>query len=154
MLYLSCQIPKLSLFYFDPTKKKFLSQREKGGRGKDCGHKARDPRVGRIARCGGGGRIASFGRDPMWWALPKSAKQPFRLFHFYADTLAESKLSPVYSHKKSRLQLQPALLILVAAGCFFSNQFLEDLDKIWEMRKWIPDPTKPISPQQYYKHNK
>lgn len=28
----------------------------------------------------------------------------------------------------------------------FSNQFLEDLDKIWELRHWIPDPTKPILP--------
>lgn len=28
----------------------------------------------------------------------------------------------------------------------FSNQFLEDLDKIWELRQWIPDPTKPILP--------
>lgn len=24
----------------------------------------------------------------------------------------------------------------------FSNQFLEDLDKLWELRHYIPDPTK------------
>ena len=28
----------------------------------------------------------------------------------------------------------------------FSNHFFEDLDKIWELRHWIPDPTKPILP--------
>lgn len=35
---------------------------------------------------------------------------------------------------------------LVPLTVLFSNQFLEDLDKIWELRHWIPDPTKPILP--------
>ena len=37
-------------------------------------------------------------------------------------------------------------LFLVPLTVLFSNQFLEDLDKIWELRQWIPDPTKPILP--------
>ena len=28
----------------------------------------------------------------------------------------------------------------------FSNSFLRDLDLIWELREWIPDPTKPLLP--------
>ena len=28
----------------------------------------------------------------------------------------------------------------------FSNSFLKDLDLIWELREWIPDPTKPLVP--------
>ncbi len=32
---------------------------------------------------------------------------------------------------------------LVPAAVLFSNTFLEDLDKIWALREWIPDPTKP-----------
>ena len=35
---------------------------------------------------------------------------------------------------------------LVPLSVLFSNQFLKDLDKIWELREWIPDPTKPILP--------
>ena len=30
----------------------------------------------------------------------------------------------------------------VPYNVLFSNQFLEDLDKIWELRHWIPDPNK------------
>ena len=36
--------------------------------------------------------------------------------------------------------------LLVPLTVLFSNQFLEDLDKIWELRHWIPDPSKPILP--------
>lgn len=36
--------------------------------------------------------------------------------------------------------------LLVPLSVLFSNQFLKDLDKIWELREWIPDPTKPILP--------
>ena len=31
---------------------------------------------------------------------------------------------------------------LVDLSKVFSNQFLEDLDKIWKLRKFIPDPNK------------
>ena len=34
----------------------------------------------------------------------------------------------------------------VPPAVLFSNQFLEDLDKLWELRHWIPDPTKHILP--------
>ena len=39
-----------------------------------------------------------------------------------------------------------ASLLSVPPDVLFSNQFLEDLDKLWELRNWIPDPTKPILP--------
>ena len=35
---------------------------------------------------------------------------------------------------------------LVPAAVLFSNTFLEDLEKIWALREYIPDPTKPILP--------
>ena len=38
------------------------------------------------------------------------------------------------------------LQLLVPLSVLSSNQFLKDLDKIWELREWIPDPTKPILP--------
>lgn len=41
----------------------------------------------------------------------------------------------------------------VPPAVLFSNQFLEDLDKIWELRHWIPDPTKPILPPNLTKIN-
>ena len=31
----------------------------------------------------------------------------------------------------------------VAPSDIISNLFLEDLEKIWELRKWIPDPCNP-----------
>ena len=41
--------------------------------------------------------------------------------------------------------------VSVPLSDIFTNQFLEDLDKIWELRHWIPDPTKPINPHEYHK---
>ena len=32
----------------------------------------------------------------------------------------------------------------VAPNDILSNLFLEDLEKIWELRKWIPDPCSPF----------
>lgn len=49
-------------------------------------------------------------------------------------------------NNESRLQLQPALLFLVGSTVIFSHQFLNDIDRIWAMHEWIPDPTKPILP--------
>ena len=48
--------------------------------------------------------------------------------------------------KKNRSLTQPVLLILVGSDVIFSHQFLNDLDRIWTMREWIPNPTKPILP--------
>jgi len=31
----------------------------------------------------------------------------------------------------------------VAPSDIISNLFLEDLEKIWELKKWIPDPCNP-----------
>lgn len=38
------------------------------------------------------------------------------------------------------------LSLPVPRTVLFSNQLLEDLDKIWDLKYWIPDPTKPILP--------
>ena len=35
-------------------------------------------------------------------------------------------------------------VFLVAPSDIISNLFLEDLEKIWELKKWIPDPRNPI----------
>lgn len=49
--------------------------------------------------------------------------------------------------KTAKRCLRNCLAVLtVPPDVLFSNQFLEDLDKIWELRQWIPDPTKPILP--------
>jgi hypothetical protein len=42
------------------------------------------------------------------------------------------------SNKKGEDSLN--LLLFVPLNVLFSNQFLEDLDKIWELRKYIPNP--------------
>lgn len=39
---------------------------------------------------------------------------------------------------------------LVGSDAIFSHRFLEDLEKMWAMREWIPDPTKPILPNQLH----
>ena len=36
-----------------------------------------------------------------------------------------------------------AMLFCVPAVEVFSNQLLDDLDLLWELRYWIPDPTNP-----------
>ena len=41
--------------------------------------------------------------------------------------------SPVFSGKSA----------LVAPSDIISNLFLEDLERIWELKKWIPDPCNP-----------
>lgn len=48
--------------------------------------------------------------------------------------------------KKEKGERQKSFSHSVPLTVLFSNQFLEDLDKIWELRHWIPDPTKPILP--------
>lgn len=48
--------------------------------------------------------------------------------------------------KDKRLTINHLAFHSVPLTVLFSNQFLEDLDKIWELRQWIPDPTKPILP--------
>ncbi len=40
----------------------------------------------------------------------------------------------------------------VPLSILFSNSFLRDLDLIWELRTWIPDPTKPIVPPSIRAH--
>ena len=42
-------------------------------------------------------------------------------------------------------------LYCVPLSILFSNSFLRDLDLIWELRTWIPDPTKPIVPPNHIK---
>ena len=50
----------------------------------------------------------------------------------------------IMDNKKRRLLWSS--LFLVPAAVLFSNTFLEDLEKIWALREYIPDPTKPILP--------
>ena len=38
---------------------------------------------------------------------------------------------------------KPVLLPMPVWGDIISNLFLEDLEKIWELKKWIPDPCNP-----------
>lgn len=41
---------------------------------------------------------------------------------------------------------------VVPINVLFSNSFLKDLDLLWELREWIPDPTKPILPPNRLHH--
>lgn len=52
------------------------------------------------------------------------------------------------TYKKGKTAETPRVIsrLTVPLSVLFSNQFLKDLDKIWELREWIPDPTKPILP--------
>ena len=47
----------------------------------------------------------------------------------------------------ARARKKPAGIrgLLVPEAGIFSNQLLDDLEKIWELRYWIPDPTNPRS---------
>lgn len=46
------------------------------------------------------------------------------------------------------MNLQPfCFSAFVPLTVLFSNSFLQDLDLIWELREWIPDPSKPIFQQ-------
>ena len=35
------------------------------------------------------------------------------------------------------------LCFIVPRAVLFSNQFLHDLDVLWELHEWMPDPTNP-----------
>lgn len=55
----------------------------------------------------------------------------------------------VEKRKTAKRCLRNCLAVLtVPPAVLFSNQFLKDLDKLWELRYWIPDPTKPIIPSK------
>ena len=55
------------------------------------------------------------------------------------------------AEEKSKSGKARLLFRFVPLSDIFTNQFLEDLDKIWELRHWIPDPTKAINPHEYHK---
>ena len=47
------------------------------------------------------------------------------------------------NHQSKNLQsseIQPIRDFKVPLTTLFSNQFLRDLDLIWELREWIPNP--------------
>jgi len=50
------------------------------------------------------------------------------------------KASPRRKNKKALARYQ---CFSVAPSDILSNLFLEDLEKIWELKKWIPDPCNP-----------
>lgn len=54
--------------------------------------------------------------------------------------------------KKGESENSPTEFNSVPLSILFSNSFLRDLDLIWELRTWIPDPTKPIVPPSIRAH--
>ena len=44
---------------------------------------------------------------------------------------------------KNKTNQASCLAYYVAPSDIISNLFLEDLEKIWELKKWIPDPCNP-----------
>jgi hypothetical protein len=54
---------------------------------------------------------------------------------------------PIYGRKSPPgvIQKRPAgwQVFFVAPSDIISNFFLEDLERIWELKKWIPDPCNP-----------
>ena len=45
--------------------------------------------------------------------------------------------------RDAKIGLAHANPIFVAPSDIISNLFLEDLERIWELKKWIPDPCNP-----------
>ena len=59
----------------------------------------------------------------------------------YTPRTSMNKCGPGY--EKGSFLIEAAFL--VPYDDIFSNQLLDDLDKIWELRYWIPDPTNPLA---------
>lgn len=54
--------------------------------------------------------------------------------------------------KKGESEDSPTEFNSVPLSVLFSNSFLKDLDMLWDLREWIPDPSKPILPQNRLRH--
>ena len=70
-------------------------------------------------------------------------------FKDYGDNLGTRPLG-----QRVREQLLPPIerndrVILDFTGVNVVNN-LENLEKLWAMREWIPDPTKPIAPNRHH----
>ena len=69
------------------------------------------------------------GRTVIIWRKSATVKQTFTMFlHRYKKE----------SDSENRSQNQ-----LGCSDYLFSNRFAEDLERLWELRKWIPDPCNP-----------
>ena len=68
--------------------------------------------------------------------------RPLVLKNYYASSVGRE----LPYNKKNDWSSMSCQSFLVPLSVLFSNQFIKDLDKIWELREWIPDPTKPILP--------
>ena len=67
------------------------------------------------------------GRTVIIWRKSATVKQTFTMFlHRYKKE----------SDSENRSQTQ-----LGCSDYLFSNRFAEDLERLWELRKWIPDPS-------------
>ena len=80
-----------------------------------------------------------FGKEEVLTALwDISTKQLSYRFIAILELPENLKTNWIYHNKKGEsLKLSPSFVPL---NVLFSNQFLEDLDKIWELRKYIPNP--------------
>jgi len=61
-------------------------------------------------------------------------RKPFTHKHFHLTN------HPIPLQARKNL---PAGRFSVAPSDIISNLFLEDLERIWELKKWIPDPCNP-----------
>ena len=59
-----------------------------------------------------------------------------------AAVAADKGAEPPENERSLKRQLEASR---VPEAGIFSNQLLDDLEKIWELRYWIPDPTNPRS---------
>ncbi len=67
---------------------------------------------------------------------------PVPLMDLYKHLHGERREGARLLGRKSKMHRQRRC-IFVAPNDILSNLFLEDLEKIWELRKWIPDPCNP-----------
>ena len=66
------------------------------------------------------------------------------------DLVQGVKWDLVQNPEKQKKAKPQSLAFIVAPSDIISNLFLEDLEKIWELKKWIPDPCNPHL--HYLKH--
>lgn len=61
---------------------------------------------------------------------------------FLAEDLMLPLLSPTHATTKKKRETLVSLL-LVPLDVLFSNEFLRDLSRLWELRSIVPDPSNP-----------
>ena len=66
-------------------------------------------------------------------------QNPAQCTHFLQGKIRTQEISSRHKNNKS----SPFEAASVPPTELFSNNFMEDLEKIWELRTFIPDPTTP-----------